>query len=257
MSGLSSSVSSWTFSIYAKGSGTFDMNIRLNSSTTDTQTKTLTSEWQRFNVTATRTPTINSIESYIELNTSSTYQIWGAQVEESYPTSYIPTSGSAVTRVAETCSQTPPDGVIGQTEGTIYADIEKISGNEFASWRFSISDNTNNNWIFFSLEDDFDLRVYVRKNGSTSNDSQINNKFFNDGVYKVALAYANNDVVVYINGSLAYSSTSASIPSTTEFIITGNSSATTSAQLKSGKIYQTKLYNTRLSNAELQALTTI
>jgi hypothetical protein len=33
----------YTFSIYAKGTGTFVMNIRLNSSTTTTETKTLTS----------------------------------------------------------------------------------------------------------------------------------------------------------------------------------------------------------------------
>ena len=42
----------------------------------------------------------------------------------SYATSYIPTSGSAVTRVADACSQTTPDGVIGQTEGTMYAEID-------------------------------------------------------------------------------------------------------------------------------------
>ena len=48
--------------------------------------------------------------------------VWGWQLEQgSYATSYIPTSGSAVTRLADSCSQTVPDGVIGQTEGVLYA----------------------------------------------------------------------------------------------------------------------------------------
>ena len=183
---------------------------------------------------------------------------YGAQLEAgAYATSYIPTLSAASTRGAESCYKTSISDLIGQTEGTIFGEIEKLSGDEFASWRFSISDNTNDNWIFLSLEDDFDLRVYVRKNGSTNNDSQINNKFVDDGVYKIAMAYANNDVAVYVNGSLAYSSFSASIPNTTQFLISGSGSQTGSSQNKKGKINQAILFPTRLTNAELAALTTI
>ena len=54
---------------------------------------------------------------------TSGFYIYGAQLEQgSYATSYIPTQGSAVTRLADSCSQTTPDGVIGQTEGTMYAE---------------------------------------------------------------------------------------------------------------------------------------
>jgi hypothetical protein len=72
----------YTFSIYAKGSGTFAMNVRLNSTTTTTETKTLTSEWQRFQVSVTQPAAVTSVETYLELNTSSTYFVWGAQSVE-------------------------------------------------------------------------------------------------------------------------------------------------------------------------------
>ena len=51
--------------------------------------------------------------------------LYGLQVEKnvSYPTSYIPTNGSAVTRVADSCSKTGISSLIGQTEGTIYAEF--------------------------------------------------------------------------------------------------------------------------------------
>ena len=86
----------FTFSIYAKGTGTFSMNIRLNSATTTTQTKTLTSEWQRFQVTVTNTVAVTSVEFFLDLNTSSTYNIWGAQVEQGVMTDYIATTTAAV-----------------------------------------------------------------------------------------------------------------------------------------------------------------
>jgi hypothetical protein len=72
----------YTFSIYAKGSGTFAMNVRLNSLTITTETKTLTSEWQRFQVSVTNSVAVTSVETYLELNTSSTYFVWGAQLVE-------------------------------------------------------------------------------------------------------------------------------------------------------------------------------
>ena len=87
----------FTFSIYAKGTGTFVMNVRLNSLTTTTETKTLTSDWQRFSVSVTNAVPVVSVEFYIDLNTSSTYNVWGAQVESSpVATDYIATTTAAV-----------------------------------------------------------------------------------------------------------------------------------------------------------------
>ena len=87
----------FTFSIYVKGTGTFSMNIRLNSVTTTTETKTLTSAWQRFSVSVTNAVPVTAVEFYLNLNTSSTYSVWGAQVESGpVATPYIATTTAAV-----------------------------------------------------------------------------------------------------------------------------------------------------------------
>ena len=95
----------WTFSIYAKGSGSFTMNIRLSGNAATTQTMTLTSDWQRFDVTSVNGTSVTSVESFLDLNNIVNVDIFGAQLEQgSYATSYIPTQGSAVTRVADVCN---------------------------------------------------------------------------------------------------------------------------------------------------------
>jgi hypothetical protein len=65
-------------------------------------------------------------------NGTSGIYIWGAQLEAgSYPTSYIPTQGSAVTRVAESCSDAGNNQVINSTEGVLYAEISGDNDNTF------------------------------------------------------------------------------------------------------------------------------
>jgi hypothetical protein len=252
---LSSSQSNWNFSIYAKGTGTFDMNIRLNSATLTTETKTLTNEWQRFDVSATRTPTITSVESYIELNTSSTYQIWGAQVEESYPTSYIPTQGATATRVAETCNQTPPSGIIGQTEGTLFVEYSALSNDLTyrsiglnsggATNRLLITFNNVSNNINFLVQVGGVTQVSINYSGATITSN-----------LKVAFAYKENDFVAYVNGTQAGTDTSGSTYSSGT-LTTFSFDNSVGADKLVAKLNQVLLFPTRLSNAELQALTTI
>ena len=182
---------------------------------------------------------------------SGSIYIQNTQLEAgSYPTSYIPTSGSVVTRVADSCSQTPPDGVIGQTEGTIFLDfvLNSVDGN--LDFRFLLSGgNSTNNWIFVGMTNG-DIRGYVN---NTTN--QFDSTF--TGVvgtrYKLALAYKQNDFAFYANGIQKSVSTSGTIPSL-DRVILGNTATSLNMVVKES-VNQAQIYNTRLSNSELQALT--
>ena len=189
--------------------------------------------------------------------TSGSVYIYGAQLESSYPTSYIPTQGSTVTRVAEVCSQTPPSGIIGQTEGTLFADILYTSTNQH---RFSITSG-NNNWIFFSIpEINANSRVYIKTSGTIAVDSTTNltNIFVVGQRYKIALGYKSGDWAIYINGTLHTSGTEtfATANEVLSFYLTGTSASSIN-QINKTAYNQAQLYNTRLSNSELATLTTL
>lgn len=52
------------------------------------------------------------------------FLMWGGQIElGSYHTSYIPTTTTAVTRTQDTATKGSIDSLIGQTEGTIFVDM--------------------------------------------------------------------------------------------------------------------------------------
>ena len=259
VSGLGSSTSNWNFTIYAKGSGTFDMNIRLNTSTTTTETKTLTNSWQRFNVSVTGTPTINSVESYVQFNTSGTYYIWGAQTEAgSYPTSYIPTEGSSVTRVAERNSQGNLSNILSSS-GVLYTEIElgKSTTNTLSNnLRFSLSNNgSTSDWVFFGIEGGDNLRTYVRASGSTTTDNTVNGVFPSAGTYKIAFRFDSNNTKVFVNGVEKYSDTSSTPPSNLNFLQQGGGGSLASDIEETLKVIETRLYNTALTDTELQNLT--
>jgi hypothetical protein len=60
-------------------------------------------------------------------NSSDGLYIWGAQLENlTYPTSYIPTSGTAITRATETLRNAGNSDLINSTEGTLYCEIAAL-----------------------------------------------------------------------------------------------------------------------------------
>ena len=190
--------------------------------------------------------------SYTGDGTSGIY-IWGAQVESgSYSTSLINTSGTAVTRVADSASKSGISSLIGQTEGTMFVDfdIDSARSTSVIAW---LTDGTTNNAIIVTISSGGLLQVVVNSGGTTY--VNIVGSALGEGRYKVSVAYKLNDVAVFLNGALVGTDSSVIIPLSLSRLDVGQT-ATATAQL-GGKITSAILFKTALSNAELAALTTL
>ena len=201
-----------TTSIYLKGeNGGEQVYLYYYISGYNNKLCTLTTDWQRFDLTFT-----GGSSSYwhigVDLRSGSgqsakpsqTIYAWGAQLEaSSYPTSYIPTTSSSATRVADACYKTGISSLIGQTEGTIFADINP---EEFQTGSYlGITDGTITNRIIFGFEsgsvNSGTLLVFglsgLSSGGTYTRGQRI----------KVALAYKSGDSVLYVNGSQVQTAT--------------------------------------------------
>jgi len=188
----------------------------------------------------------------------SSLYIYGAQLEVgSYATSYIPTSGQSggVTRVADACSQTPPDGVIGQTEGVIY--WEGIINGIDVNFSNIVTGEKNTTTSFAVLHKGSSSQFQCSVFDGSEKGRCIGGSVSVGETCKIAYAYKSGNFALYVNGvSVATSTDTWTPPSTIDDIYIGD---TTSyfGNKESNTHKEVKLYNTRLSNAELQALTTI
>jgi len=192
--------------------------------------------------------------TYSPHTTLGNYYIWGGQVEQgSYATSYIPTSGSAVTRVLDTCYNDNLANVIGQTEGTFY--LETVPLNSLTSYTERVIQFESSGSGFMTIQRYANDNItFYGTNGSNNWSIQGTGLFVGGQTIKIAGAYKDNDITLYVNGVQIGTNTTANAPQTEKLRFANNTSGSL-GYLGSHK--DVKLYNTRLSNSELEALTTI
>jgi len=185
-------------------------------------------------------------------NTSTFMTFYGLQVEAgSYPTSYIPTTSTAVTRVVDGPSKTAATALIGQTQGTIFFDS---FFDDLDTVNFSISDGTSSNYILIDSSGGAVVFARVQQGGVVQ--AQINTTagFYTAGTrLKCAIAYNSNDIAFFINGVLVGVDTSATIPACNQIRFARWNGVVAAAQ----RVQAAILLPTRLSNAELATLTTL
>ena len=205
------------------------------------------------------TTTSSLTSSRLSASAEGTFYVWGAQIEQgSFPTSYIPTSGSTVTRSSDNASITGTNftDFYNQTEGTFSVTAKPNEPN-----------NGSNYYFIFEAADssDYSNAMSVGKdNGNTyrlrpskySNLSDTSVAYTTNLVNIAIAGSGSGDGVAVVNGTV--SATSTGTPSGTQdhnVLHIGNRFPGSSGGHYYGTIKSLKYYSKRLPNAQLQSLT--
>jgi len=178
--------------------------------------------------------------------------IYGAQIEAgSYPTSYIPTYGSSVTRSYDVCKKTNIDSLIAE-EGTAFIDVTNGDENEVNAF-MTIADSSvypNHIWIG---QNGTTLSLYVKANDSYS--VLANNIVSIEGRKKIAVVYTNESIKVFVNGTNEYTTLNKTLPSQLNRVELN--AFNTSINTGTARYDQAILFPTALTDSECIALTTL
>jgi len=239
-------------------------NGTIHSTNSTVKVESYGNGWYRYSVTATNVT--YSVGNYTVRVTNESYQddwvangvdglyIFGLQFENgSYPTSYIPTNGSAVTRSAETATGSGDAATFNDSEGVLMAEISGFVDD--GSIRYlQIYNSQNISQRLFLRYDNAGNRIKV---------AYINNSIaiyvatyddFNITDYnKISFKWSNSDFNLYVNGFKVDEQLSGS---------TGNSSLD-SLDFKQftgsfpfyGNTKQLQYFDTALTDSELETLT--
>jgi len=140
--------------------------------------------------------------------------IWGAQVEKgSFPTSYIKTTGSQVTRSAENVDMNNIDTSdwFKQGEGTLF--LKGLKYNQDSGWFVGLHDGTLNNRV--TIIDNPSLngsRYTVRKDNVTYFDSYPNQSVSKGDYLNTIISYKRDDFSATANGLSNVTDTSGIVP---------------------------------------------
>ena len=231
---------SHTSTITSVGNGWYRITI--------TRTASNSIGWLRFS------PLADSTASSAQNGTDGFY-IWGAQVEaSSYVTSYIVSTSSSATRVADACFKTGISSLIGQSEGFIAGEVEGLT-NSYGSQStiMSVSDGTTQNRVMFSFNATTGyVTPRIFKAGSTI--------FVNDFAItltqkiKFAIGWGGGRAVCYVNGTQVQETTGLTFFSSGTLTRLGADDGAGS-NIGIGKVGEYILGTTNLTNAQLQSLT--
>ena len=202
--------------------------------------------WYR--IYATETATATDSTSRLRFYCQTSY-IYGAMFEAgSYVSSYIPTYGTSTSRSADSCSLTNASNLIGQSEGTLYWEVDFGVNDSSEYPAVFLYDGTSNNRILIQRRGNNSLLQYQVNAGGTNQVDEFSTTAVGSGKVKIAIAYKTNDFVLYLNGTQEANDTSGST-------FSGALSQVSFENLRHDKTSQLVLFPTRLTNDQLQELT--
>jgi len=247
--------SSYTLSFYIKSNTGVNQNLSVWLNSVYGNNITVTNEWVRVEQTFSSNSTFNrgfGLAASGDIQQSVDVLIFGFQLEQnSVSSSYIPTQGSATTRVAETASGAGNSEVFNDSEGVLFADIAAFKGAN-TDRQISLSNGSNSNRIGFQLSSNgTQIQFFVVSGGSDTVNSTKTINTITDGT-KISFLYKVNNFKVYVNGFLIVTDTSGAVPIGLNELAFDRG---TGGDVFYGKTKEIGYYNTILTDLELETLT--
>jgi len=190
--------------------------------------------------------------STFDFDGTETVYIWGAELETgSFPTSYIPTSGSTVTRAADVASITGSNfsSWYNQSEGTVVSNSVTTADPAFT---YTINDGTNSNRLGLNIGTDYG-QPFVTVSGTSYQYGTAPTLVAGGGL--VAFGYKANDYAAYGDATALTGSSPTSVPTGLNELAIGFRGTYQSDTHLNGHISRLTYYPQRLPDATLQALT--
>lgn len=256
-----------TYSVFAKKGTNNKVSLRglsgvdfrvvfdLDTGTIDSQLNTVSSKiedygsgWYRLSVVFSGANTTFYIyPNVLGTADAGNIYVYGAQLEVgTYETSYIPTSGSAVTRSADECNGAGTTAEFNDSEGVLFVEFAALA-NDLTHRRIAISDGTTSNLVYVSF-DTASNRILANANGrimvyTVSDETEFQ---------KAAVYYNATAPKLYVNGVLRETETAmTAISGLNELAFDGG----TGGNDFYGKVKQVMVFNEALTDAELATLT--
>ena len=259
------SITEFSISIYVNGLAgqKFELFLARDSYSQIFSTKeVLSGGWQRIELNGTFSTSSTTVVIGLEFGFTSDdsvagqeYYLTGLQLEQgSFPTSYIPTNGSTVTRNAETCNGAGDADTFNDSEGVLMAEISALVDD--GTYRYiSISDGTANNRILIryvaGVSNTVGLLAIVGGVEQATLPYEVNSILDNN---KVLIKYKQNDYSLWVNGFEVDTDTNGIVPSenTLDRLNFANSDGSTFPFY--GKTKQIQYYNSALTDSELEKI---
>ena len=234
-------------SIFVKGTSGETVMFGFGGNVTTGDIYTFDGSWQRIIFTGSAGTTI-FLSTYGGA-TATDFEVFGLQVEVgSYATSYIPTSGSTVTRNQDIFTRDGIGSLINSTEGVLF--VEAATFENGADCRITLSDGTITNRV--SIEWDIlanTIKGFVGSDGNLVSPATYNQTDYN----KIAIKYKENDCALWINGTEVDTDFAVSVLSGVNQLEFSNYGGSLTFE---GKVKQLQVYDTALTDEQLEALTT-
>jgi len=145
--------------------------------------------------------TINFIAYTLSSSTSNAKMaVWGYQIESgSYPTSYIPTNGEGVTRLADICNNAGDSTIFNDSEGVLLMEFSALTDD---SVKKTISIHGANNYIQLGVKNGGSNKIFAAHavGGNVQSNIEYDIQDVTENI-KIAFRYKLNDFSLWYNGS--------------------------------------------------------